>query len=87
MAAGAHGTVSGDMAMELQTALLNMVGKPVKQFVAVDLGEELAKLGLASLVPIEACFPCSRGAAAMSTADARVRSGLASSQCRQGASD
>jgi hypothetical protein len=39
----------------LQAALLNLAGKPVKEFVAVDFGGKLAELGLAQFMPVQVC--------------------------------
>ena len=37
----------------LQEALLQMVGKPTRELVAVDIGEKLAELGLTGLMPVD----------------------------------
>ena len=36
---------------QMQADLLQMVGKPVKEFAALDMGAEMAKLGLEKFFP------------------------------------
>ena len=45
---------AAELAPQLQAALLGMIGKPVQEFVHVDVGEKLAELGLDKFFPVEA---------------------------------
>ena len=51
------GQDSAGLAPQLQAALLGMLGKPVHEFVHVDVGEKLAALGLDKFFPVEAWPP------------------------------
>ena len=48
------GKCSAELAPQLQAALLGLIGKPVHEFVHVDVGEKLAELGLDKFFPVEA---------------------------------